>query len=138
MLYGTAGAATAQRGTGVTVTTTGGRPALDASSSTDPGDRRAAEAGLGAVGIAPPSRGYREEMEHLAYCIRNRDQGTAADRERFQPRCGGRQAMADAIIALTANKAMSDPTNKRIVFQDDWFDPTKDAVPPVNLNVETV
>ena len=44
--------------------------------------------------------------------------------------------MADAIIALTANKAMSDPQNKRIVFQADWFDPTKEAVPPVNLRVE--
>ena len=33
---------------------------------------------------------------------------------------------------------MSDPANKRIVFQDDWFDETKDAVPPVNLQVETV
>lgn len=138
MLFGAAGAATSQRGTGVTVTTTGGRPALDASSSTDPGERRAADAGQAALGAAPPSRGYREEMEHLAYCIRNRDQASAADREQLQPRCGGRQAMADAIIALTANKAMSDQQNKRIVFQDDWFDPAKEAVPPVNLRVEGV
>lgn len=138
MLYGGAGAATAQRGTGVTVTTTGGRPALDASSSTDPGERRAADAGQSALGAAPPSRGYREEMEHLAYCIRNRDQGMASDRERLQPRCDGRHAMSDAIIALTANKAMSDPANKRIVFLDDWFDPARDAVPPVNLQVETL
>ena len=77
-------------------------------------------------------------MEHLAYCIRNRDQGMTSDRERLQPRCDGRHAMSDAIIALTANKAMSDPTNKRIVFQDDWFDAAKEAVPPVNLQVETV
>jgi predicted dehydrogenase len=139
MLYGGAGAATAQRGTGVTVTTTGGRPALDASSSTDaPGPRRDAAAGEAALGVGLPSRGYREEMEHLAYCIRNRDQGTASDRERLQPRCDGRHAMSDAIIALTANKAMSDQASKRIVFQDDWFDPAKDAVPPVNLQVETI
>jgi predicted dehydrogenase len=135
-LFGGGGAATAQRGTGVTVTTTAGRPALDASDSTSPGERRAAEAGQGALGLGPPSRGYREEMEHLAYCIRNRDQGMESDREQLQPRCGGRQAMADAIVALTANKAMSDPQNKRIVFESDWFDPTKEAVPPVNLQVE--
>jgi hypothetical protein len=61
-----------------------------------------------------------------------------SDRERLQPRCGGRQAMADAIIALTANAAMSDPRNKRIVFHDDWFDPARDAVPPVNNQVETI
>ncbi len=138
MLFGAAGAATAQRGTGVTVTTTGGRPALDASSSTDPGERRAAETGLASLGVAPPSRGYREEMEHLAYCIRNRDQGMESDRERLRPRCDGRHAMSDAIIALTANKAMSDPHNKRIVFEDDWFDASKPAVPPVNLQVENV
>ena len=71
-------------------------------------------------GVAAPSRGYREEMEHLAYCIRNREQGMESDRERLQPRCGGQQAMADAIVALTANAAMNDPRNKRIVFQDDW------------------
>jgi predicted dehydrogenase len=134
MLFGAAGAATAQRGTGVTVTTTGGRPALDASSSTDPGERRAADSGQAALGGGAPSRGYREEMEHLAYCIRNRNQGSESDRERLQPRCGGRQAMADAIVALTANAAMSG-VNKRIVFQADWFDPTKDAVPPVNEQV---
>lgn len=138
MLYGAAGAAGAQRGTGVTVTTTGGRPALDASSSTDPGERRAAEAGQAALGVATPSRGYREEMEHLAYCIRNRDQANSDDRQRLQPRCGGRQAMADAIVALTANRAMSDAQNKRIVFQADWFDPSSAAVPPVNERVETI
>ncbi len=133
------GPAAAQRGTGVTVTTTGGRPALDASSSTDaPGARRDVDAGQTALGAGPPSKGYREEMEHLAYCIRNRNEGTERDRERLQPRCGGRQAMADAIVALTANKAMSDPVNKRIVFQADWFDPAEEAVPPVNEQVETV
>ncbi|MCI0681054.1 MAG: Gfo/Idh/MocA family oxidoreductase [Gemmataceae bacterium] len=135
MLYGPAAA---QRGTAMTVTTAGGRPALDASDSTGPAARRDADAGQSALGVAAPSRGYREEMEHLAYCIRNRDQGMASDRERLQPRCGGRQAMADAIVALTANAAMNDPHNKRIVFQNDWFDPTKEAVPPVNLQVETV
>ena len=135
MLYGPA---SAQRGTAMSVTTTGSRPALDASDSTAPAARRDADLGQAALGVGAPSRGYREEMEHLAYCIRNRDQGMESDRERLQPRCGGRQAMADAIIALTANAAMIDPRNKRIVFHDDWFDPAKDAVPPVNNQVEAV
>jgi hypothetical protein len=35
--------------------------------------------------------------------------------------------MADAIIALTANRAMKD--RRRIVFENAWFDPASDAVP---------
>ncbi|MCS7045366.1 MAG: Gfo/Idh/MocA family oxidoreductase [Gemmataceae bacterium] len=132
------GPAAAQRATTVTATVAGGRPTLDASSSTDPGERRAADVGATALGIAPPSRGYREELEHLAYCIRNRDQGMQSDRERLQPRCGGRQALADAIVALTANLAISSPRTKRIVFESDWFDPAKPAVPPVNTQVESL
>jgi predicted dehydrogenase len=129
-LYGTAG-----RSTAVSAGTTGGRPALDASDSTDPGVRRALEVGQGSL-AAVPSRGYREEMEHLAYCIRMLGQGMETDRARLQPRCDGRQAMNDAIIALTANRAMSDPSQRRIVFQDAWFDAESAEVPPVNLQVE--
>ena len=47
-------------------------------------------------------------MEHLAFCIRMRDQASEADREKLKPRCDGRAAMADAIIALTSNQAMRD------------------------------
>src|SRR5262249_19208947 len=55
------------RSTSVTVTTTGGRPALDSSASVDgPGERRATDAGQNALGQGPPSRGYREQMEHFA------------------------------------------------------------------------
>ena len=43
------------------------------------------------------------------------------------PRCHGEVAMADAILALTANMAMD--RKQRIVFEDNWFDPTKDDVP---------
>ena len=35
--------------------------------------------------------------------------------------------MADAIIALTSNIAMK--KRQRVLFQDDWFDADKDAVP---------
>jgi predicted dehydrogenase len=123
MLWGGAG-----RSTAVTVSTTGGRPALDSSASTDgPGERRALDTGQNAIGHAPPSRGYREEMEHFAYCIRMRDQGMDRDREDLQPRCDGRAAMDDAIIALTANKAIR--TRSRIEFKPEWFDPASAEVP---------
>ena len=97
------------------------------SSSTAPAERRAQAVGANALSANPPSRGYREEMEHLAYCIRMRDQGTAADRATLQPRCPGRAAMADAIVALTANQAMKH--RARIEFRAEWFDPLTDAVP---------
>ncbi len=114
------------RSTEVTASAAGGRPVLDASSSTAPAAKQAQAVGQLALS-APPSRGYREEMEHLAYCIRMRDQGMSADREQLQPRCHGTAAMADAIVALTANRAMRE--KRRIEFQADWFDPTSAATP---------
>ncbi len=120
----------------VTATTGGNAPALDASASTAPAERRAQAVGQTALGTQPPSRGYREEMEHLAYCIRMRDQGMAADRADLQPRCHGRAAMADAIVALTANQAMR--RHERIVFQREWFDPASDAVPDANMVEERI
>jgi predicted dehydrogenase len=124
------------RSTEVTATTGGNQPVLDASASTSPAEQRAQAVGQGAMGIGPPSRGYREEMEHLAYCIRMRDQGMSSDRAELQPRCHGRAAMADAIVALTANKAMR--THQRIEFQREWFDPASDAVPDEDMVEERV
>ena len=71
------------------------------------------------------SRGYREEMEHFCHCIR-----TGKD----ELRCNGTVAMADAIMALTANIAMKQ--QKRIEFKDEWFDPDSDACPEVDNGVE--
>jgi predicted dehydrogenase len=126
------------RTTAVTATTSGAAPKLDASASTDPGERKAADTGLGSLGAAPPSRGYREEMEHLAFCIRMRDQGSEADREKLKPRCDGRAAMADAIIALTSNQAMKH--QRRINFEPNWYK-TKDEstdVPDKEMEPETI
>jgi predicted dehydrogenase len=122
MLWGVAG-----RSTEVTVTTAGGRPALEASSSTAPEERRAAARGESSLGFAPVSRGYKEEMEHFAYCVRMRDQGMERDRQEVKPRCDGRRAMGDAIMALTANKAMRH--QQRIIFNPNWYDPHSDEVP---------
>jgi predicted dehydrogenase len=106
----------------------GGRPVLDASASIAPTERAAAATGQNAIGHAPPSKGYREEMEHLAYCIRSLGASPSPEeRKRFKPRCDGRAAMADAIIALTANQAMKKRT--RIAFDPDWFKAESEEIP---------
>ncbi|MCA9260268.1 MAG: Gfo/Idh/MocA family oxidoreductase, partial [Planctomycetales bacterium] len=66
------------------------------------------------------SRGYREEIEHWAWCIRNPSPEN-------QPRCKPKVAMADAVIALTTNIAMRE--GRRIEFQKEWFDIDSDATP---------
>jgi predicted dehydrogenase len=116
MLYGISGV-----NTNVTVNTTGGRPALDASASVDPApaaERRAQETGQASL-ADKPSKGYREEMEHFAYCIRMRNEGMERDRENLKPRCDGPAAMADAIMAFAANQAIK--TQSRIEFRREWF-----------------
>jgi predicted dehydrogenase len=130
-LWGGAG-----RSTAVTATTSGAGPKLDASSSTDPGERRAADTGAASLGATAPSRGYREEMEHLAYCIRMRDEGMDRDRANLKPRCDGRAAMADAIIALTSNQAMRQQS--RIAFQENWFKDDVPDVPDADMRVEEI
>jgi predicted dehydrogenase len=135
MLWGSGG-----RSTAVSVTTTGGRPALDASDSVSPGAQQAAATGAQALGQGPPSRGYKEEMEHLAWCIRMRNEGSSRDRSELRPRCDGQAAMDDAIIALAANAAME--TQRRIDFDPRWFqvpeDPTQDVNPDWDPRPEQV
>jgi predicted dehydrogenase len=66
------------------------------------------------------SRGYREEIEHWAWCVRNPSPEN-------QPKCTPKVAMADAIIALTSNLAIRQ--QQRIEFQKEWFDVDSDATP---------
>jgi predicted dehydrogenase len=66
------------------------------------------------------SRGYREEIEHWAWCIRN-------PAPEHQPRCKPEVAMADAVIALTSNIAIA--KGGRIDFESEWFDVKSDATP---------
>jgi predicted dehydrogenase len=78
------------------------------------------------------SRGYTEEMEHFAWCIRNGiQQDTPIDQHGL--RCPGKHAMADAIMAITANLAMKH--KKRIVFKEAWFDPNDPAVPETDADI---
>lgn len=99
----------------VSVKDTSSGPALD---TTQSGGAEAAVAEAATAG--PVSRGYREEIEHWAWCIRN----PAPD---HQPKCPPKVALADAVIALTSNIAMD--TNTRIEFKPEWFDPESDATP---------
>jgi predicted dehydrogenase len=95
----------------------GGGPTLDTQASGAP-----AAAKKESSGGAKVSRGYTEELEHWAWCIRHPDPAN-------QPRCGPEAAMADAIIALTANMAAR--SGKRIDFagKEAWFDIHSDETP---------
>ena len=77
-------------------------------------------------------------MEHFAFCVREwQKRGGKVDYSKNEkgelvhkdiiPRCHGEVAMADAILALTANMAMA--KKERIEFEESWFDTTKDDVP---------
>src|SRR5207244_9448470 len=122
------------RSTAVTVTKDKGLTVLDASASTGAAEQKAVETGSTAIGKAPLSRGYREEMEDFAYCVRMWNQGDKKDRR--LPRCHGRVAMADAIIALTSNQAMH--KKQRIEFKHEWFDPASAEVPDPDMKAESV
>ncbi len=78
-----------------------------------------------AVEQGPVSRGYTEEMEHLAWCIRNRDPANV-------PRCHPEVALGDAVMALTAKLAIARSAKGEggyIRFEESWFDPQSDATP---------
>jgi hypothetical protein len=105
-----------------------GKPALDSSSTWGPAVSSSV-AGAGPTGGAPGqviSRGYKEEIEDFAFCVREWKKGLEYNKQRL-PRCPGEVAMVDAIIALTANQAMQ--KRQRIEFKDAWFDPHTTDVP---------
>ena len=101
----------------------GASAVLDTSASGDAAPAKTAE------GTGPVSRGYREEIEHWAWCISTGDR-------RNQPRCNGPVALADAVIALTAKKALANSQkpggNGFIQFQPGWFDVDSDEIPEVD------
>jgi predicted dehydrogenase len=124
----------------------GGRPVMD-STSTWGGGGGAASTGKAAGGSGWDSavRGYRTEMEHFAFCVREwqkRNEKVSYEKTAdgklkhadIMPRCHGEVAMADAIMALTANLAMANRT--RIEFKDAWFDAAdKTAAPETDPDV---
>jgi predicted dehydrogenase len=71
------------------------------------------------------SRGYREELEHWAYCIRNPSPEN-------RPRCRPEIALGDAAIALTANIAIDNARKGLggfVQFKEEWFDVDSDEIP---------
>ena len=101
-----------------------GQPTLSASASLGP-SKAATVADIGKV-----SRGYTEEMEHFAHCIRTKNFGTIAE---GGLRCPGEQGMKDAIMALSSNLAMKH--KKRVVFKPEWFDVLSDAAPETDPEI---
>ncbi len=73
----------------------------------------------------PVSRGYREEIEHWAYCIRNPDKENRV-------RCYPEVAMGDAVIALGTNVALKKSMKGEpgyLKFDEEWFEINSDATP---------
>ncbi len=71
------------------------------------------------------SRGYQEELEHWAYCIRNPDPANV-------PRCRGEIALGDAVIALASNIAMNNSrrgVGGYLQYKEEWFDVDSDEIP---------
>ena len=124
LLYKEAGNPLYSRTTAVTVEKSGKKPVLETSPSTA---GPAAATALGSLATADPSRGYREELEHFAYCVRHGNKQDYHGDEEHRPRCRGEVAMADAIIALSSNIAMRQ--NRRVEFDPKWFDYKSDDVP---------
>jgi hypothetical protein len=89
----------------------------------DKGDPLSAAIGLQAT-YGDVSRGYCEEIEHWAFCIR---QNPEADHSKDMPRCYPEVAMADAVIALTTNIAAK--RGETVAFSEAWFDCDKDDTP---------
>jgi predicted dehydrogenase len=77
-------------------------------------------AAIGQLATLPAERGYTEELEHWAWCIRN-------PAPENQPRCHPRVALGDAVIALATNLAARQ--GSRLEFQPAWFDPDRDETP---------
>jgi predicted dehydrogenase len=77
-----------------------------------------------AADSGPVSRGYTEEIEHWAWCIRN----NAPE----QPRCRAEIALGDAVIALACNVAMENNFKGKggyLKFEEAWYDIDNDATP---------
>jgi predicted dehydrogenase len=77
-----------------------------------------------AADSGPVSRGYTEEIEHWAWCIRNK----APD----QPRCRAEIALGDAVIALASNVAIENSLKGKggyLQFKEEWYDINNDETP---------
>ena len=98
------------------------------------GDKLSAAIGYQGVCATDVSRGYCEEIEHWAYCIRknpeadpNRVDDAFDSKPKLVTRCRGDIALWDAVIALTTN--ISSDLRETVFFDPAWFDVDSDATP---------
>ena len=75
------------RQTNISIETVGKKPVLETSPSLA---GPSAATSLGGLATADPSRGYREELEHFAYCIRHGNASNYHDDKDHQPRAAAR------------------------------------------------
>lgn len=78
-----------------------------------------------AASAGPVSRGYTEEIEHWAWCIRN-------PAPENQPRCNAKIALGDAVIALATNVAIDNANKGKggfLAFDEDWYEIKNPATP---------
>lgn len=127
-LFGTAGTLIVEReqeallfqgsstSTRMKVAQSDGGPTLDTTDSGGGGPAGTA----GGSSLGPVSRGYTEEIEHFAWCIRN-------PAPENQPRCGAEIGLADAVMALVGNMSMRQ--RRLIDFKPEWFDIQSDETP---------
>jgi hypothetical protein len=83
-----------------------------------------------AVGSAKAevSRGYAEQLEHWAWCVRK---NPSASPDGVQPRCNPKVALVDSVISLVTN--ISSDEGRSIEFNEGWFDPFNDATPETDI-----
>ncbi len=103
----------------VGVKTGAGGPTMDTQASGDTAGP------VAKVAEGPVSRGYTEELEHWAWCVRNQSPEN-------KPRCNPKVALGDAVIALTTNVAIKANNKGKagyVKFDEDWYDVNNDATP---------
>jgi predicted dehydrogenase len=87
-----------------------------------------AQTAVGGAGKAEVSRGYAEQLEHWAWCIRVNPK---VKDETLQPRCTPKVALCDSVISLVTNIASD--VGRSVTFNEEWFDPDKDATPETDI-----
>lgn len=98
-----------------------GGPTMDTQASGSGGAPKA----KAAEAQGPISRGYTEEIEHFAYCVRNPDPAN-------KPRCRAEIALGDAVIALATNVAIKKSLKGEpgfVKFDEKWYDVYSDETP---------
>ena len=108
-------------GSRVSVRQDEGGPTMDTVDTGDAGPAAQAAENLGKI-----SRGYTEQLEHWAWCIRNQSRENDV-------RCNPEVGLGDAVIALATNVAMNRLWKKDepgyLKFDDAWYDLNDDATP---------